>query len=86
MAATIKKSNVIRKKSAKRNLARQNRPFVNTKLKLALNPKKYHESKISELTQPEVILEARVDESSSNDSDFKPKLVSPATKKIYTEL
>ena len=71
---------------AERKLARQNKTLVNKKPKLASKPKTYHKSKISELNQPEVIMEARVDESSGTDSDFDSKLVSPAVKKIYTAL
>ena len=67
-----------RKHAADRRKAnRSMKPFSRERLKVH-TPNV--ETEISELTQPEMILQAEVDESSS-DSEFVSKLVSPANKK-----
>ena len=67
------------KVAAERKAARKQKPFSRERSKSA--PPTFQESESSELTQPEVILEARVDAISSGDDRFEKPLISPAAKK-----
>ena len=67
------------KVAAERKANRNKKVFTRERSKSA--PPSFQESEISEMTQPEVMLEAVADVISSGDDRFERPLISPAAKK-----